>query len=178
MGSVCGSKSLPADNAAARPSSSSSSAASGDGTTGGQNLKKASGNKRYKRQELGIKYIASVADQIEHDVNIYVIHLRSVDISQAKSAGHFKGSADPFVEMRLKNAEPVVGDQLQRSSSRPNCDTLQPTWEPVERFQFICSRSSTNSVLMSVMNMHMHSATNAEPTPLADGFIALKTISK
>lgn len=58
---------------------------------------------------------------------------------------------DPYVELTMRPADATVGDQLQRSTSRPR--TLSPKWEPPERFQFIVSDpEAVSRIVLSIYN--------------------------
>jgi hypothetical protein len=58
------------------------------------------------------------------------------------------GSSDPFVEFFLRPADKSAGAQKQRSSHKPR--TLNPRWEPPEKFNFICSDLSLTRIVVSV----------------------------
>jgi hypothetical protein len=58
------------------------------------------------------------------------------------------GSSDPFVEMFLRPADKSGGAQKQRSSHKPR--TLNPRWEPPEKFNFICCDLSFTRIVISV----------------------------
>ena len=59
----------------------------------------------------------------------------------------FSGTSDPYVELTLKPGDPVAGEQHQRTTARAR--TLDPKWDPPERFQFIVSNLETSRIVMS-----------------------------
>lgn len=58
------------------------------------------------------------------------------------------GSSDPFVEFFLRPAEKNAGAQKQRSTHKPR--SLNPRWEPPEKFKFICTDLSFTRIVISV----------------------------
>mmetsp|Transcript_3660 Transcript_3660/g.5668 ORF Transcript_3660/g.5668 Transcript_3660/m.5668 type:complete len:192 (+) Transcript_3660:257-832(+) len=63
-----------------------------------------------------------------------------------------RGLADPIVQLSVENMHPdnPVGEQLQRTSVV--LTTLNPSWKPPERFQFILQDASTENILLNVIS--------------------------
>ena len=62
-------------------------------------------------------------------------------------ADSFSGLSDPYFELTLKPGDPVAGEQHQRSTAKSR--TLEPVWEPPERFQFIVSNLENSRIVLS-----------------------------
>lgn len=118
------------------------------------------------RTELGSALVKELLPKLPA-ANSKVIRIRLKSIQDLEPTRQLY-KIHPYVEMRLKTADPIAGDQHQRSSYKPN--TLNPKWvsfalifsclepclikamikEPDEKFQFILSESAPVDILLSV----------------------------
>lgn len=76
----------------------------------------------------------------------------------------------PFAELKMLPADHVAGEQMQRGTMK--VDTLNPSWEPPERYHFFVTPGPEPKILLSVYH---HSVTQPDqPYPLGDGILHLK----
>ena len=83
----------------------------------------------------------------------------------------FSKSSEPYAEIKLRPPDPVAGEQVKCTSKRP--PTLEPRWEPAEKFQFIVTNPSTSKIVISLY--HFNGTSN--PVGLGDTAIAVKDIT-
>jgi hypothetical protein len=76
-----------------------------------------------------------------------VIILKLCRASGVAGVDGFSGLSDPYFELSLKPGEPVAGEQHQRSTAKSR--TLEPKWDPPERFQFIVSDLENSRIVLS-----------------------------
>ena len=79
------------------------------------------------RHELGVPLIDDVKSKLNLDTKVVVVRLAALkDIPVGNS---YSGSTDAFVELRLLPDDPIVGNQKQLSSVRPQ--SISPKWVTV-----------------------------------------------
>ena len=76
-----------------------------------------------------------------------VIIVKVISAHGIAAADSFYGTSDPYVELVLRPGDPVAGEQNQHTSARSR--TLEPKWDPPERFQFIVSNLETSRIVLS-----------------------------
>jgi hypothetical protein len=90
--------------------------------------------------------VAKVFFLTEPDTPVIVVKVIGAhDLPEVDILTH---SSEPFVEFFLRPADKKAGPQNQRSSHKPR--TLNPKWEPPERFQLICSDVAGSRIVVSV----------------------------
>lgn len=74
--------------------------------------------------------------------------------------------------MRIRPGDMVAGEQVKCTSKRPQ--TIEPKWEPAEKFQFIVANLMSTKLVVSVY----HFNGTSDPDPLGDGTLALKDLTQ
>eukprot|EP01031_Cornospumella_fuschlensis_P029015 gene29015-35020_t len=110
-----------------------------------------------------------VEDLLPKAPNASVFIIRLISLSDIPVGNMYKNWSDAFVELTLLPKDAQAGDQKQSSSTKPS--TLNPKWEPPERFQFIVSQPSTAKILFSVYHYVLADPKNS--VPLGDGVLKL-----
>jgi hypothetical protein len=101
--------------------------------------------KTYKK-ETGTNLLEKLITELPKDTKVLVI--RVIGANNLPSADAFSNSADPFVQMSIRPADDHAGDQKQTSSKKSR--TLNPRWEPPERFQFIVGNPKSTRLVVSL----------------------------
>ena len=122
----------------------------------------------FRTDELAEPLLKSLELPVESTV--VVIKLRTLHGIAAGNS--YSGLSDPFVEFKLIPKDNLAGDQLQRSSNKTS--TLNPRWEPAERFQLIASKKESQKVIMSVYHFNPN---GKDASPLGDAFLFLKDVT-
>lgn len=114
-----------------------------------------SGSKKQKakfaafKKELGRPLLEKHMDDLDDEL-ARVIIIKLISAANLPESGGLL-SPDPYVELAMRPGDHIAGDQSQRSTSRPR--TIEPKWEPPERFQFIVSDpEATARIVLSVYN--------------------------
>lgn len=97
------------------------------------------------------------------------------------------GNSDPYVEFSLKPADKFAQDQQQHSTVKSR--TLNPRWDPPERFQFITSTVESSRIVISwyftlacsrflIIDCSYHRSSPSDSKVLGDAVLATKDVSK
>lgn len=97
--------------------------------------------------------------------NALVVIVRLKECSSLLQSAQTTALSGPYVETKLVPSEDIVGDQLQRSSFKP--DTYNPRWEPAERFQFVISDEKELKNIKIRFSVYCFRPTS-DPNPLGD----------
>ena len=83
--------------------------------------------------------------KIQIGTQVYSVKLKSA--TRLKPSNMLGTSSDPLFEFKVRPADKKAGEQLQRSTYKPS--TLDPIWEPPEKFQFIVSTPKNARIIIS-----------------------------
>mmetsp|Transcript_5028 Transcript_5028/g.7683 ORF Transcript_5028/g.7683 Transcript_5028/m.7683 type:complete len:292 (+) Transcript_5028:70-945(+) len=112
--------------------------------------------------------LKKLKDELPPSTRVVVIKLEHArDLASAET---FSGMSNPYFEMMLKPADKYAGEQQQRSTAKHR--TLNPRWEPAERFQFVVSDMETSRIVISCY----HRFNDTETKVLGDAVLSTKDV--
>jgi hypothetical protein len=124
---------------------------------------------KYSKNQLGSALLKRLFSRLPKQTPVYIVRLKSAE-GLVSPDGNLSGTADSFVELKMIPDDVIAGDQLQRSSNKP--DTLNPKWIPPERFQFICNNKDSARIIFSIFSFHIRK----ERVQLGDAILNLKDL--
>lgn len=124
---------------------------------------------KYTKTQLGSSLLKKLFTKIPKQTPVYIVRVKSAEGLKSPE-GNLSGTADAFVELKMIPDDITGGDQLQRTSNKPN--TLTPKWIPPERFQFICNNKDTSKIILSMYSFHI----KVDRVQLGDAILTLKDL--
>lgn len=98
-------------------------------------------------KEIGAtNLLEKLIPDLPQETKVAVLKLKAA--SNLPSSDAIAGLADPYFQLKIYPADLLAGEQNQKSSIKPR--TLNPVWDPAERFQFICSNMSDTKIILSL----------------------------
>lgn len=125
-------------------------------------------NTKAYKSELDAPLIRDIMSNLPQETKIIIVKICNATNLPGIT---FSNTSDPYVELKLRPSDKYAGEQIKSTSKRPQ--TLNPIWEPPEKFQFIVSDIKKSKIIFS---LYHYNGSNDNNNPLGDGVLTLNTL--